>query len=74
MQTTLKRIRIRREDYFFRDSFNAEAHAKELQPKQLDNSMGTNLKSHIITITRFTSKDLENAFDAANKPKVKVAA
>ena len=51
---------------------NGEGHARGLQPKQLADSMGHDLETHMNSYARFMSKDLESAFDAANK-KVKAA-
>ena len=53
---------------------SAEGHARGLQPKQLADSMGQDLETHMNSYGRFMSKDLESAFDAANKPKGKIAA
>ncbi len=60
--------------YSFRHRFSAEGHARGLQPKQLADSMGHDLETHMNSYARFMSKDLESAFDAANKPKETVAA
>ena len=60
--------------YSFRHRFSSEGHARGLQPKQLADSMGHDLETHMNSYARFMSKDLESAFDAANKPKGKVAA
>ena len=60
--------------YSSRYSFSAEGHARGLQPKQLVDSMRHDLETHMNSYARFMSKDLESAFEAANKPKGKVAA
>ena len=60
--------------YSFRHRYSAECHARGLQPKQIADSMGHDLETHMNSYARFMSKDLESAFDAANKPKEKVAA
>ncbi len=49
-------------------------HARGLRPKQLADSIGHDLGTHMNSYARFMSKDLESAFDAANKGKAKVAA
>jgi len=60
--------------YSFRHRFSSEGHARGLQPKQLADSMGHDLETHMISYARFMSKDLESAFEAANQSKDKVAA
>ena len=52
----------------------SKCHARGLQPKQIADSMGHDLETHMNSYARFMSKDLESAFDAANKPKEKIAA
>ncbi len=52
--------------YSFRHRYSAECHARGLQPKQIADSMGHDLETHMNSYARFMSKDLESAFDAAN--------
>jgi len=43
-------------------------------PKQVADALGHSLDTHLLSYARFMSKDLESAFDAANKPKEKITA
>jgi len=53
--------------YSFRHRFSSECHARGLQPKQIADAMGHDLETHMNSYARFMSKDLESAFNVANK-------
>jgi integrase len=52
--------------YSFRHRYSAEGHRRGLQPKQLADAMGHSLEVHMSSYARFMSRDLANAFEAAN--------
>jgi hypothetical protein len=52
--------------YSFRHRYSATGHARGLQPKQLADAMGHSLEVHMGNYARFMTRDLADAFAAAN--------